>query len=188
MRATRKQNAIKIFAYPTGKYHSAYSPYALNELNLALSQLLLAQHEKLFKFFLSILDRMQWAKKPSHATVPLSEEQSSRRKCKEEGGGEVGSTGQMNSGWENKWDHQRGEESYRTVTQKLETMTQYLFPVFLIWSEGSVNYLYGLGSRFFRQEANIWRKTLISTVLRLFIFFYFWKIMQMYLQKGICKP
>jgi hypothetical protein len=59
MRATRKQNAIKIFAYPTGKYHSAYSPYALNELNLALSQLLLAQHEKLFKFFLSILDRMQ---------------------------------------------------------------------------------------------------------------------------------
>jgi hypothetical protein len=45
MRATRIQNAIQIFAYPTGKYHSAYSPYALNELNLALSQVLLAQYE-----------------------------------------------------------------------------------------------------------------------------------------------
>jgi hypothetical protein len=37
--APREQNAIKkYFGCPTGKYHSAYSPYALNELNLALTQ------------------------------------------------------------------------------------------------------------------------------------------------------
>jgi hypothetical protein len=30
----------------TEKFHSAYSPYALNELNLALTQKILAQHEK----------------------------------------------------------------------------------------------------------------------------------------------
>jgi hypothetical protein len=29
---------LKYFAFPTEKYHSAYSPYALNELNLALAQ------------------------------------------------------------------------------------------------------------------------------------------------------
>jgi hypothetical protein len=28
----------KFFACPTGKYHSAYSPFALNELNLPLSK------------------------------------------------------------------------------------------------------------------------------------------------------
>jgi hypothetical protein len=38
IRAPREQNEIKIFACPTGKYHSAYSPYAQNELNLALTQ------------------------------------------------------------------------------------------------------------------------------------------------------
>jgi hypothetical protein len=53
MSAKRKQNAIKNFTYHTGKYRSAYSLYALNELNLV------AQHEILFRFFLSILDRMQ---------------------------------------------------------------------------------------------------------------------------------
>ncbi len=36
-----------------------------------LTQCILAQHEKNLISFLSILDRMQWAKKPSHATVPL---------------------------------------------------------------------------------------------------------------------
>jgi hypothetical protein len=35
IRATREQNAIKNLACLTGKYHSAYSPYALNKLNLA---------------------------------------------------------------------------------------------------------------------------------------------------------
>jgi hypothetical protein len=35
IRVPREQNLIKIFTCPTGKYHSAYSPYALNELNLA---------------------------------------------------------------------------------------------------------------------------------------------------------
>ncbi len=28
---------LKFLACPTGKYHSAYSPYVLNELNLALN-------------------------------------------------------------------------------------------------------------------------------------------------------
>jgi hypothetical protein len=42
------------------------------DLNLALTQKILAQHEKNLRSFLSILDRMQWAKKPSHATVPLN--------------------------------------------------------------------------------------------------------------------
>ncbi len=50
---------LKIFACPTGKYHSAYSPYAQNELNLALTQYILPQHAKNLRSFLSILDRMQ---------------------------------------------------------------------------------------------------------------------------------
>jgi hypothetical protein len=36
IRAVREQYAIKIFSLP--KFHYAYSPYALNELNLALTQ------------------------------------------------------------------------------------------------------------------------------------------------------
>jgi hypothetical protein len=32
IRALREQNAIEIFRCPSGKYHSVYSPYALNEL------------------------------------------------------------------------------------------------------------------------------------------------------------
>jgi hypothetical protein len=40
---------LKIFACPTGKYHSAYSPHALIELNLALTQYILAQHVQKFK-------------------------------------------------------------------------------------------------------------------------------------------
>jgi hypothetical protein len=38
---------LKLFACPTGNYHSVYSPYALYELNLALTQQILAQHEKI---------------------------------------------------------------------------------------------------------------------------------------------
>ena len=50
IRATREQNAIKLnlLACLTEKVFSAYSPYALNELNIALTQKILAQH-----FFLS---------------------------------------------------------------------------------------------------------------------------------------
>jgi hypothetical protein len=58
IRAPREQNAI-ILACPRGKYHSAYSPSALNELNLALTQEILTQHEKDLRSFPSILDRMQ---------------------------------------------------------------------------------------------------------------------------------
>jgi hypothetical protein len=47
IRAVREQYAIKMFAYLTEKFHSAYSPYALNEVNLALTQYILAQHEKI---------------------------------------------------------------------------------------------------------------------------------------------
>jgi hypothetical protein len=38
IRAPREQMQIKLFNGPTGKYHSAYSLYALQELNLALTQ------------------------------------------------------------------------------------------------------------------------------------------------------
>jgi hypothetical protein len=62
---------LKFFVCPTGKYHSAYSPYALHELSLAPNQQILVKHEKNSRSFLSILDRMQCAKKPSHATVPV---------------------------------------------------------------------------------------------------------------------
>jgi hypothetical protein len=34
IRAPREQNEVKNFSCSTGKYHSAYSPYAPNELNL----------------------------------------------------------------------------------------------------------------------------------------------------------
>ncbi len=60
---------FKIFACPRGKYHSAYS---LNELNLALARKYWHNIKKNLRSFLSFLDWMQWAKNPSHATVPLS--------------------------------------------------------------------------------------------------------------------
>jgi hypothetical protein len=50
---------LKFLACPAGIYHSACSPYAPNELNLALTRYILAQHEKNLRSFLSILDRMQ---------------------------------------------------------------------------------------------------------------------------------
>ncbi len=62
---------LKFVTCPTGKYHSPYYHYALNELNLPLTQKKLALQEKNWRSFLSILDRMQWAKKPYHATVSL---------------------------------------------------------------------------------------------------------------------
>jgi hypothetical protein len=44
--ALREENAT-IFSLPNReKFHSAHSPYALNELNLALTQQILAEHEK----------------------------------------------------------------------------------------------------------------------------------------------
>jgi hypothetical protein len=50
---------LKFLACSTGKYHSAYSPYALNELNLARTQEILTQYEQNLRSFLSILDMMQ---------------------------------------------------------------------------------------------------------------------------------
>jgi hypothetical protein len=38
---------LQFLACLTEKFHSAYSPYALNELNLALTQQILEQHEKI---------------------------------------------------------------------------------------------------------------------------------------------
>jgi hypothetical protein len=38
---------LKFFACPTGKYHSAYSPYAINELNLALDRKYLHNMKKM---------------------------------------------------------------------------------------------------------------------------------------------
>ncbi len=52
---------------------------------------------------------------------------------------------------------------------------------------GSVSQRYGSGS--FHRQANMARKTLISTVLCLTVFriFYLWRIRYVYLQKGISK-
>jgi hypothetical protein len=57
----REQNAINFLACPTGKYHSAYSPYTLNDLNLALTVFSKNWHnmkKKLRSFFLSWMDAM----------------------------------------------------------------------------------------------------------------------------------
>jgi hypothetical protein len=40
-------------------------------LKLVLSRLIVEHHENFIWSFISIQDRMQWAKKPSHATVPF---------------------------------------------------------------------------------------------------------------------
>jgi hypothetical protein len=59
IKAVREQNAIKIFCLPNRKISCAYSPYAPNELKLALTQQIIAQYEKNVRSFLSILDKMQ---------------------------------------------------------------------------------------------------------------------------------
>jgi hypothetical protein len=41
-------------------------------LKVCLTQLIIIQIEKNFRFFLSIVDGFDLAKKPSHATVPLN--------------------------------------------------------------------------------------------------------------------
>ncbi len=55
----REQMQLKVLACLREKFHCSYSPYALNELNIALTQKILAQHEKNLRSFLSILDMMQ---------------------------------------------------------------------------------------------------------------------------------
>ncbi len=50
---------LKFLAYLTEKFHSAYSPYALNELNLAQLSKYLHNMTKNLRSFLYILDRMQ---------------------------------------------------------------------------------------------------------------------------------
>ncbi len=45
---------------------------AKKALKVCLTQLIIIQIEKNFRFFLSIVDWFDSAKKPSHATVPLS--------------------------------------------------------------------------------------------------------------------
>ncbi len=45
---------------------------AKKALKVCLTHLIIIQIEKNFKFFLSIVDWFDLAKKPSHATVPLS--------------------------------------------------------------------------------------------------------------------
>jgi hypothetical protein len=65
---------LKVFACQiTEKFHGAYSPYALNELNLVLTQEILAQHEKNLRSFLSILDKVQLAKKTLSRYCPFNE-------------------------------------------------------------------------------------------------------------------
>jgi hypothetical protein len=40
-------------------------------IEISVSPLIMEQHEKIFWSSLSTLDRSDWAKKPSHASVPL---------------------------------------------------------------------------------------------------------------------
>jgi hypothetical protein len=72
IKAVKEQYAIKILACLTEKLDCTYSPYTLNELTLSLTSKILAQHGKKFRSFLSVVYKMQRAKKPSHTTVPLS--------------------------------------------------------------------------------------------------------------------
>ncbi len=58
---------LKFLAGPTGKYQSAYSPYTLNELKLARTQEVFAQHEKIYDaFFLSCIGYIE---RENHLTL-----------------------------------------------------------------------------------------------------------------------
>jgi hypothetical protein len=50
----------------------AFSPTAPNELNYPLPWLLMCQIQKTSRYFLSRQEETVYAKKPSHATVPYS--------------------------------------------------------------------------------------------------------------------
>ncbi len=71
--AVREQNGIEIFSLPNRKISLCVFSLCAKwvTVNLTLTQKILAQHEKNVGSSLFILGRMQWAKKPSHATVPL---------------------------------------------------------------------------------------------------------------------
>ena len=49
----------------------AYSHNTPRDIKVRISQLIIKRIKKIFRFFLSTLDGMDEAKKPSHATVPL---------------------------------------------------------------------------------------------------------------------
>ncbi len=73
IRTARKLNAIKIFSLPNRKISLCmfslcpeWDKSCPNPVNISTIR------KKNLRSFLSILDRMHWAKKPSHATVPLS--------------------------------------------------------------------------------------------------------------------
>ncbi len=60
---------IKFVACPTKKYHSAYSPYALNYLNLAINIGTTYTNFQILSFY---PEQDVMSEKPSQATVPLN--------------------------------------------------------------------------------------------------------------------
>ncbi len=70
IRALRDQNAIKIFSLPNRKFSLWVFFICAKWVKSCPDSVHISTTWKKLRSFLSVLDRMQWAKKPSHATVP----------------------------------------------------------------------------------------------------------------------
>ncbi len=69
--AVREENAIKIFSLPNRKIALCVSSLCAKCVISCPKPVNISTRWKKLRSVLSILDRMQWAKKPSHATFPL---------------------------------------------------------------------------------------------------------------------
>jgi hypothetical protein len=73
-----RKNHLKIYLLEILKKKSVFSAYIETMLNgekvlkLSISQLIIEQHEKIFRSSLSTLERSDYAKKPTYATVSLT--------------------------------------------------------------------------------------------------------------------
>ncbi len=72
IRDVREQNAIKIFSLTNRKISLCVFSLCAKWTESCPNPVNISTTWKNLRSFLSILDRMQWAKKPSHATVPLN--------------------------------------------------------------------------------------------------------------------
>ncbi len=72
IRAPREQNAINIFCLSHRKISLCAFSLCAKWVKSCPNSVNICTTWKNLRSFLSILDRMQWAKKPSHATVPLN--------------------------------------------------------------------------------------------------------------------
>ncbi len=71
IRALRKQNAIKIFSLPNIKISLCVFSLCAKWVKSCPNSVNISTTWKNLRSFLSLIDRMQWAKKPSHAIFPL---------------------------------------------------------------------------------------------------------------------